>query len=987
MVNYLTSRSDAPDPDARLLAVFDAARAGHVDAVFLDGGMELVAGVAGLPRKAPVMRELCADPTFAAFLDKYAATGRSVLFTVGAGGQVEALAEKHGEIASIGVEGPVRALIAKVAAASATWAGTLEADGSHLVDLKAPAPGPHFSVNLLLGNRIGFANPLQTTPKSVVDRVGRGSFRSHAATQVLATRWDLRQEENGFPANRQIYLSEGGRQLLYTGSPEAANIVAATCRHARNHSVIEHRTDCGLVLTRTIFLLPQEAGMPLAVEAQRVELRNEGKAARRIKLTATGMFGPTKPAALMEDVLYSCIIMQGGVLADGSGGVLAASPHYHPAYDLQDLRFHAMILRDGSGARLPREFGLDYTEFVGSGTLERPAGLPRLSNRLPRKGPGFFALAGELEVGPGETVVADCFTGLVSSRSDHGFDGDSLRREVELLHAKYAPPAAVPAALERVKAFQREYSSFLKVEGGDPAFATYVGENLPFQVLYQSFVSRSLCQTQKGYREIGFREIQDLYSSLYYFNAMGRPDLVRSLILEWAAQVHEFGYANHNFFWVGKEPGKWSDDQLWLHQAVGRYLRLTGDASILDATAPIAGSGPVAGSGATPAEQATRPLYETLKAALRYSTEVSLGAHGIPLLDLADWNDCLKIDREFPSGAEKEKIWKREGKLATKGSESVMNGFLAVVACRELEGFARAKGDAATEAWAAGRRAAMEGNLRKHCWKGRSYARLLLNDYPGFEYAGADGDGLDTDGSGGSFYINSFSWAVHSGVADEAQIASMLEVVRRKLKTPFGLKLVSPSDLSRVEPKAASAEYYPGDRENGAVFKHAAMMAVAAMFEAAKRVKDASLARELAKEAWEMVDLACPVRSMTDPFVLAGNPRFCTQYNNSETGENIGPLLSGTAPWLMLSLLKGFGIEFTPTGVAIDPILREADRDLKLRIKTGALSLEVLYVKPSGFRRKADGGFSLLVDGRPFSGTEVPLEGKKGTMKIEVKFA
>jgi hypothetical protein len=191
----------------------------------------------------------------------------------------------------------------------------------------------------------------------------------------------------------------------------------------------------------------------------------------------------------------------------------------------------------------------------------------------------------------------------------------------------------------------------------------------------------------------------------------------------------------------------------------------------------------------------------------------------------------------------------------------------------------------------------METALRKHAWIGGNYARLLFNKYPGFTHAGAAGDGLDTDSSGGTFFINSFSWAVLSGVATEAEIASMLDLIEKKLETPYGLKLVSPNDLGRVVPGVASSEYFPGDRENGAVFKHAAMMATAALFDAAKAVQDPALARRLAGKAWWMLDLARPSRSMSDPFALAGNPRFCTQYNNSETGENIGPSSPSSRAW------------------------------------------------------------------------------------------
>lgn len=100
--------------------------------------------------------------------------------------------------------------------------------------------------------------------------------------------------------------------------------------------------------------------------------------------------------------------------------------------------------------------------------------------------------------------------------------------------------------------FVRNYSRFLQVSSGDENFDQFVNRNLPFQVLYQSFVSRSFCQTQKGYREIGFREIQDMYASMYYFTGMGAGGLVKSLLKEWTSMVFGLGYAYHNFFWAAK---------------------------------------------------------------------------------------------------------------------------------------------------------------------------------------------------------------------------------------------------------------------------------------------------------------------------------------------------------------------------------------------------------------------------------------------------
>ena len=976
-MNAYTSARDVRDSAAsRLLGLFPGLATGAADAVFSDSSETLVAGVAGLAFRAPVMTELFSNPDFSRFALSLFRAGKSLLVTAAPDGTPTIHAARESSIEELKTEAPVTAAARKALDAAPLWAGRLAPDGSHVIGLTGPLPGPHFAVNLLLGNREGFPFPLQTTPKSVVDRLGRGSFRSHAATQVLATRWDLRQEENGFPCNRQFYLTENGERIFYSGDPADSRVVSGECVHAQNRTVITYKLSCGLEIVRTIFILPQEKDLPLAAEAQRIEIRNLGPKRRELRLVAVGMFGPSKPGALQEDVLYSTIIMEGGLLRDEEGNIIAVSPTYHPEHDRLDRRFCSLVAHSGSNRAFPREYSLDYTAFVGSGTLEHPESVGFLGNRPNRKGPGFFALAVPLTAEPGEAAAADSLTGLVSSRGNPDYRDESLEREVSALLERYGSPDAVPHALDRVIEFQEAHASFLALDSGDREFSAYTSRNLPFQALYQSFVSRSFAQTQKGYREIGFREIQDLFASMYYFSARGQASLVRTLILDWAAQVYDFGYANHNFFWEGKEAGKWSDDALWLHQAVARYVLLTGDASILSAETMTAD-----GDGRK------RPLLETLKAALRYSAEISVGPHGLPLLDLADWNDCLKIDRDYESGPTKEKAWKETGRYTSRGTESVMNGFLAVVAARDLATLAHAAGDPGVEAWAKKTAERLATSLRESAWIGRNYARLLLNKYPPFSFAGADGDGLDTDGSGGTFFLNSFSWSVLSGVASDAEIKAMLGQIKRKLKTPYGLKLVSPMDLSRLVPGVATSEYFPGDRENGAVFKHAAMMAVAACFDAAKSVKSHELARELAREAWEMVDLACPARTMHDPFAIAGNPRFCTQYNNSETGENIGPLLSGTASWMILSLLKGYGIEYTADGLKIDPVLREADTSVRLTVRSGELTLEIAFTKRDGFARAADGGFALTVDGARVSGNSVSLAGKKGTVRIAGTFA
>lgn len=977
MNKYLTARTDSRTPESLLETAFPGIFTQPADSLFLDSRHDCASGISGLPFKAPVLKELRKHSAWCRLIDTAKRERASLLVVSGERGTLDVYKRSADGVSRVTIDDSLIQYIRSVMDSVPLWAGSINERGEHCIDLKTPSPGPHFFVNLLLGNRTEFDQPLQTTPKSVVDRLGRGSFRSHAATQVLATRWDLRQEENGFPCNRQFYLSENGAQLFYSAHPDTPDLLSGRCVHSQNRTVISYETRNHLRVERTIFLPAQEKGLPIATEIQRIAITNTAGNERTLRLTYTGMFGPSKPPALQEDVLYSNIIMEGGILFNQDGTVRSVSPRYFPLQDRNDIRFHTMIVRDKQTNRFPDEFCLNYNDFVGCGTLEQPDGLSPLTNELYRKGPGFFALGAEFTIKAGETIIIDGFTGLVSTRENPQIGPSSLEAAIDNLIARYGESDSVPRALEKVINFTDSFTSFMTLDTGNRDFSVYCSRNLPFQVLYQTFVSRSFGQTQKGYREIGFREIQDIFASLYYFNAQGNRDLVKKLIGEWASQVYEFGYANHNFFWEGKEAGKWSDDALWLHQAVSRYVHLTGDTTILSYTVPVAGTGGTK----------SRSIYDTLIAAIRYSVTISVGPHGIPLLDNTDWNDCLRLDRNYEAGPAKEETYKRTGVYRSNCTESVMNAFLAVIAIRETLSLAALLNDRATGSWLEGLQTGLTDRIRYHAWKKDTYARLLFNQYPGFEYAGADGDGLDTDNSGGTMFLNSFSWSILSGVANDHEIELMLKRVQRKLKTPFGLKLVSPNDLGRVVPGAASAEYFPGDRENGAVFKHASMMAVCAMFEAARRVGQKELAEELVHEAWNMIELVYPARTMSDPFVLAGNPRFCTQYNNSETGENIGPLLSGTASWLILALLKAYGIELSSGGLSIDPILPASARSTSIQLRLSEATVSIQYQKPEGFYRSLDSRYTLTLDGEKVPDSLIPLSRLHGSHSIQAVFS
>ena len=956
-----TSRDSFKAPLARLAEVF-----GNVpdksDAEYLDAARSRVIGICSLPIKAPVCMYLMSDTAVLDWLD-----------TV----QGDVLI-KYGEKVSANgnaVPEAVSCAVKRIIDEALRGAGFINERGEHVIDLKGLQVGTHYTVNLMLGRRIGFDKPMLTTPKGSLDSFGRGAVRAGADTQITASRFVMTPEEAGEPVNRQFYLIENNRQIFYSANVHD-NVKSAICTHKPNHSVIEYETECGLKITRTIFILPQYEGLPDATEVQQVKIENLTDKARRIKIVMTGMFGVMPPDALSNDIIYVSIIHESGTLSK-DGKVFALAPNMRPRYAKPRRRF-ASVISDGEPMD---EYAANYTDFIGNGTLEYPENVAHLPSRPIRKIAPFFAMGKTLVVpAKGEKEISS-FVGFLDDPED---SRAKLDRTFHALYEKFSEPGSVSSALEDVKKFHHDFSSYLSINTGECDLDSYVNNNLPFQVLYQAFISRSFAWTQKAFRQIGFREIQDMFPALYYFAAMGNAPLAKEMISQWVQNVYEDGYANHNFYWWGNGAGDCSDDQLWLMQAVYRYVCHTGDTGFLSEEYPIAG-----------ADGKTRTVLDTMLKAIEYSAKISVGRHGLPLLDHADWNDCLKLDDDSSSGPYKMELYRRQ--LEEKGQEwgvpfenhlceSVMNAFLLKLAEDHVAEMAKmiGRGDVAAEIKALSEK--LYDNIQRHAWIENFFARCLVNNpEKGYTYVGSKGDGLSAkEGIDGSYFLNSFSWSILSNCATEEQIETMLDPLCKYIKTEAGLMLSSPCDLDKVSKTTATDHYFPGDRENGAVFKHATMMSTAAMFKAAKEVKSDALAKRLSELAYWMLDRVLPYKTLKDPYTTKGNPRFCTQYNNSETLESIGPMLSGTASWLALTVFEFLGIKYGDRTVSFDPILPETMKDISFTIKRTDCTLDVKVAKGEGFRRSSD-TTSYTLDGAPCAkDIPLPADGDRHTVEIRL---
>ncbi|MBR6743855.1 MAG: hypothetical protein IKM00_01375 [Clostridia bacterium] len=322
--------------ESKLISVFGDQVTGAYAASFQSVDGKTVVGACNLPYAAPVAVTMMNTADVACYLEDFADKNSLFVF-----GDTIRHVTDDGEAE---IPENIRASLAAIYTEVCSGAGTLAENGDHIIDLKAGKIGTHFDVNLLIGNRLGFPSPLLTTPKGALDSLGRGSFRSTAARQVTSTRYTLTPEQNGEPCNRQFYLVENGAQIFYSADVHT-NVKSAFCRHSHNYSEITYETECGLKIVRTIFILPQEEGMPEAVEAQHVTVENLADKPRKLKIVFTGMFGLATPESIMSDTVYASVTWESSVLClNGKPAVVCPSPF--PQY-LKPLKRFAVVLANG----------------------------------------------------------------------------------------------------------------------------------------------------------------------------------------------------------------------------------------------------------------------------------------------------------------------------------------------------------------------------------------------------------------------------------------------------------------------------------------------------------------------------------------------------------------------------------------------------------------------------------------------------------------
>jgi cellobiose phosphorylase len=670
------------------------------------------------------------------------------------------------------------------------------------------------------------------------------------------------------PSGEAIYIRDEESGIFWTPTPlPVRELDAYRARHGQGYTEIEHNSHA---LEQTLMtFVPVHADRADPVRIQRLRIRNDSSRRRRLSVTSYSEFvlGTDREATQMH-ITSSW---------DESAKALFLRNRYHLDYGRR-VALAAMIPE-------PSSYTADRTVFLGrNGSIEAPAALQRESLSR-RTGPGLDpcgALQTKFDLGPGEekTVI------YVLGQADNA--GHARR-----LIAQYRDLENVERSLEETRQWWDDLLTTIQVETPILSVDFMLNRWLLYQCLSCRIWGRSAMYQSSG--AYGFRDqLQDALALVY-----SAAPIARELILLAASRQFTEGDAQH---WWHSPSGagvrtRCSDDLLWLPFAVCQYIDVTGDAGILDASAPFLEGPRLTGEQrelyfqpSVSIDHAT--VFEHCRRAIEKGT--TSGPHGLPLIGTCDWNDGLSSVGDQGKG------------------ESIWLAWFLVDVLKKFAGLCAARGEQELASRYHDRADRLSATVERTSWDGEWYLRAFFDD--GTPLGSRENEEARIDSL-------SQSWSVICGAGNPDRAAVSMRSVEEHLireKEKLVLLYTPPFDKSSPHPGYIMA-YPPGVRENGGQYTHAALwvaMAFARMRDGDRAVKILQMLNPV--ERSRTPDGYAAYK--TEPYVVAADV-YSLQ---SQTGRGGWTWYTGSAGWMYRVWLEEvLGFKLRAGSLSIEPVLPE----------------------------------------------------------------
>jgi N,N'-diacetylchitobiose phosphorylase len=780
-----------------------------------------------------------------------------------------------------------------------------------------------------------------------------------------ASTWTANSRENRLTPWSNDPVSDPHREALYLRDEQAGLFWSPTpgpvpgngsyhTGHGFGYTRFRHESQ-GLEQETTVFVPRHDP-----VKIVRLQLTNTGDSERRVsafsyaQLVLGGL--PQETAASIEtrwDAAAEAIFATNPDRGEFSQRVAFAAAVTSPERD-RILPSPTQFVGEGAGmggtgsTRADISFTTDRTAFLGAyGSAESPAAL-RMTERLDgAAGAGLdpcAALQVPLVIAPGETAEVSFLLGEA---------GDEAAARAII--ARYREPDAAGAALEEVTRFWIDLVTAVQVHTPSPELDLMVNGWLAYQNLACRVWGRTAFYQSGG--AFGFRDQLQDSSALVYL----RPELTRRQIILHAS--HQFVEGDVLHWWhppLAKGiRTRFADDLLWLPYITAFYVASTGDAGVLDESAPFVTAAQLpegedevflfpedSGQRASVYEHCCRSIDRSL----------TRGAHGLPLMGTGDWNDGMNRVG-------------REGR-----GESVWLGFFLHGILDDFIPIVEARGDTERAERYRAYRAGLAEALNDGGWDGGWYRRAYYDNGAPLGSAANDECRIDAIAQ---------AWAVLSGVAPAERAEQALDAMERHLVSEEDgiIRLLTPAFDQTPHDPGYIKGYLPGVRENGGQYTHAALWAVRALAQAGRTERAARLLEMVSPVSHGRTPREVAVYQ-AEPYVIAADVYGVEPH----VGRGGWTWYTGSAGWMFRVALESvLGVTLSGgDALCIRPCV---PRDwpgftVRYRLPDGATTYEIAVTRDDG------DGIGGSVDGQdlePASGAlRIPLARDGGEHRVEV---
>lgn len=749
----------------------------------------------------------------------------------------------------------------------------------------------------------------------------------------------MRYRYNNVPfdmGGRMYYIKDGDTVWNPGFLPCKTPLDLYRCRHGLGYTIIESVKN-GLEAQLTCFV-----PIGSTCEINQLRLRNTGLRKKTIQLYSA-----------VEWCLWNAVDDAQNFQRNFNIGEveIEGSTIYHTT-EYRERRNHYAFFSVNEPAH---GFDTDRDSFLGRfGSWDAPeAVMQGVSNNSVAE--GWAPIAShriDVTLEPSEEQTYIFIIGYAENPRDNKWESPGVVRKTSAREtiARFSDTQSVKSALVELSAYWDNLLSRYTIESGDKKVERMVNIWNQYQCMITFIMSRSASYYESGTgRGVGFRDsCQDILGFVHMI-----PDRVRERILDMAAIQFEDGSTYHQFQPLNKRGNGdvgtgFNDDPLWLIACTAAYIKETGDSSILDVSVPF---------NNVPGTE--KPLFEHLRCSMNHVIN-NLGPHGLPLIGRADWNDCLNLNcfSEFPDMSF-QTAENTEGKVA----ESIFIAAMFVIYGKEYAELCRRFGSPEEADEALKKVEKVNQAVLDFGWDGEWYLRA----YDAFGNKVGSHECAE-----GQIYIEPQGFCSMAGIGEkQGYPRKALDSVKKRLKTAYGIQLLSPC-YSTYHVELGEVSSYPqGYKENGSIFCHNNPW-----------VSIAEAKQGNAEEAFSIYKLICPAYleeksdiHRTEPYI------YCQTVAGRETsrfGEAKNSWLTGTAAWSFVSISQAIlGICPGYDGLLIDPCVTPELGSYKVkRLFRGAVY--EITVHNTGSKKP------MVVDGKAVTGKTVPFEQGKKNYIVEV---